>query len=68
MSRRTVTVTGVAVVAALSGGAAWLAHHDGALSADEQPKYLNTAESGQPGVYDRIRLRTDLIAKLTAPL
>ncbi len=29
--------------------------------------YLNTAESGQPGIYDRIRLRTDLIAKLTQP-
>jgi hypothetical protein len=36
MKRRAILVTGVVAVAALGGGAAWLAHHDGALSADEQ--------------------------------
>jgi hypothetical protein len=38
---------------------------DNAASIDN---YLNTAESGQPGIYDRIRLRTDLITKLTAAM
>ena len=58
--------------------AEWLTAHGESLleiartllgdNASTLDNYLSTAESGQPGIYDRIRLRTDLIAKLTAPL
>lgn len=58
--------------------AEWLTAHGESLleiartllggNASTLDNYLNTAESGEPGIYDRIRLRTDLIAKLTAPL
>jgi hypothetical protein len=62
-----------------SGASAdWLTAHSESLleiarallgdNASTVNNYLQTAESGQPGVYDRIRLRTDLIAKLTAPM
>jgi len=56
--------------------ATWLAAHSDSLlnvardllggDAASIDNYLKTAESGQPGIYDRIRLRTDLISKLTA--
>lgn len=58
--------------------AAWLDAHGASLldiargllggNAASIDNYLSTAETGQPGIYDRIRLRTDLIAKLTAPM
>lgn len=58
--------------------AAWLDAHGASLldiargllggNAASIDNYLNTAEADQPGIYDRIRLRTDLIAKLTAPM
>lgn len=58
--------------------AAWLDAHGASLldiarallggNAASIDNYLNTAESGQTGIYDRIRLRTDLIAKLTQPM
>lgn len=58
--------------------AEWLTAHGESLldiartllggNASTLDNYLNTAEAGEPGIYDRVRLRTDLIAKLTAPL
>ncbi len=62
-----------------SGASAeWLATHGESLleiarsllgeNASTVDNYLKTAESADTGVYDRIRLRTDLIAKLTAPM
>jgi len=55
--------------------AAWLVAHGDALleiartllggNAASIDNYLKTVESEQPGVYERIRLRTDLISKLT---
>lgn len=56
--------------------ATWLTAHGNALleiarkllggNAASLDNYLKSVESEQPGVYERIRLRTDLLGKLTA--